>query len=311
MKILITGANGFIGRALCAHLFNMGHEVIPVVRKKVGIKNEKIISEQQSWKHLLHECEAVIHLAAISHVFESKEKSSKDIYKKVNVDLTLDLAREAILAGVGQFIFMSTIKVNGEITGINEYFDVSSNPNPQHEYGKSKWEAEQSLLMLCKNSNMNLVIIRSPIVYGPGVRGNFDLLIKLVKLGIPLPFKGLANFRSMVALDNLTDFIAHCINSSFFPGENGRTYLIADGPALSTPDLLMKISEAYQLRLQLFWVPPKLLRFIAYCFGAQRILDRLTESLVIQNSETTELLGWKPCITMDEQLRKMANATRD
>jgi len=308
MKILVSGANGFIGRALCSHLSLLGHEVVPVVRSICGIKNEQIICNNSSWISVLRGCDTVIHLAGLTYVVKKEKIYSEKIFQTVNVNLTLELARQAVQAGVGRFIFMSTIKVNGESTDLGCSFSSDSPTKPQDLYAKSKWEAEQGLKLISKNAGLDVVIIRPPIVYGPGVKGNFHLLIQLIKLGIPLPLGGLVNLRSMIALDNLVSFISLCADVSASPDAKNEVFLIADSPAISTSELMCKISEAYEANLRLFSIPIGILRFFALCIGKYTLIERLTDCLLIDDTKTRNLLGWVPLVSIDEQLRKMANA---
>lgn len=309
MKILVTGANGFIGRALCRHLAFLGHEVLPVVRRVSGIQNEFIISDGQSWHGVLHGCDTVVHLAGLSHAMIKNGSNSKDLFKSVNVDKTLDLARQAVVAGVRRFIFMSTVKVNGESTNSGDSFNSKSLHDPQDLYAKSKLEAEQGLNLISEKNNLEVTIIRSPMVYGPGVKGNFHSLMRVINSGIPLPLAKIDNVRSMIAIDNLVNFISLCADITASPSAKNQVFLVSDCHPISTPELLRKISEVYGVKVKTFPFPLCLLRIFSLCLGKLSLMDRLTESLVVDDSKTIEMLGWKPVVSMDEQLRKMFDDT--
>jgi len=309
MKILVTGANGFIGRALCSHLVFLGHEVLPVVRKASGMKNEFIIVDGESLHSILQGCDAVVHLAGLSHAMKKNGYNSTDLFKLVNVDKTLDLAQQAVAAGVRRFIFMSTVKVNGEYTNSGHSFNSISMHDPQDLYSKSKLEAEQGLNLVSEKNNLEVTIIRPPMVYGPGVKGNFHALMRVINWGIPLPLAKIDNLRSMLAIDNLVNFISLCADIPASPNAKNQVFLVSDCHPISTPELLCKISEAYGLKIKLFSFPLCLLRIFGLCLGKLSLIERLTGSLVVDDSKTFKMLGWKPVVSMDEQLGKMVDDT--
>ena len=309
MKILVTGANGFIGSELCSHLLSLGHEVIPVVRKISGLKNEYIISDGESWQSILQNCDTVIHLAGLSSITKTNGSDPTTLFKLVNVDKTLDLAQQAVNAGVRRFIFISTIKVHGEHTNFGSSINLTSLYDPKDLYAKSKLDAEQGLLQIAKNTNLEVVIIRPPVVYGPGVKGNFCTLIRIINWGIPLPLAKIDNSRSMLALDNLVSFVTLCADSFSSPKAKNQIFLISDSSPISTPELLRKISATCGVNIKLFTLPLGLLHFFALCVGKIDAMERLTNSLVIEDSKVLRLLGWKPVVSMDEQLVKMFDDT--
>ncbi len=222
-------------------------------------------------------------------------------YRKVNVDGTLNLARQAAEAGIRRFIFVSSIKVNGEQTTLDQSFTADQVPAPQDAYGISKLEAERALQGLAKETGMEVVIIRPPLVYGPGVKGNFAMMIKLLDKRLPLPLGAINNKRSLVALDNLVDLIITCINH---PAAANQVFLAGDGKDLSTSELLREIGKAMGKPARLIPVPSGLLMFGAGLLGKKAIAQRVLGSLQVDNSKARNLLGWEPPISVEEGLRR-------
>lgn len=304
----MTGANGFIGRALCAHLQGGGHQVVAVVRRPCGLDNELIVDENSSaWMRALSGCEAVVHLAGRAHILHEHAVDPLQAFRAANVDASARLALMAAQSGVRRFIFMSSIKVNGERTSLDSPFTPTDAPAPEDPYGVSKWEAEQALQSIAKTSQMELVVIRPPLVYGPGVRGNFSRLIQWVRAGVPMPFGAVYNKRSLVALDNLVSFTALCASFAESPKAAGHVFLVSDGDDVSTTELLNKVARAYACKARLLPVPTWFLSHAARLFGRSAAAERLLGSLTLDASVAHELLGWQPSVTMDEQLRRMAN----
>jgi nucleoside-diphosphate-sugar epimerase len=246
----------------------------------------------------------VIHLAARVHQMNDNSVNVLSEYRKVNTAGTLNLARQAIKTGVKRFIFISSIKVNGEQSDF-PYSEISK-PTPSDSYGISKWEAEQGLNQLAKNGEMEVVIIRPPLIYGPGVKANFASMIKWVQRGIPLPFGAIHNKRSMVAVENLVDFILLCADRSKSPKAGNETFLISDGVDVSTTELLNNVRTAYGVKTPLVPVPEKLLNFGLNLVGKSDLSSRLLGSLTVDISKARNLLGWEPKIDMLTQLRKTA-----
>ncbi len=306
MRVLVTGANGFVGSALCPHLVALGHEVVPVVRRPSSIADEVIVHSAESWKAALKDCGSVIHLAARAHVMRDLERDPLQAFRASNVDTTIELAKRAVEAGVRRFVFMSTIKVNGEETAPGCSFSPADPVDPKDPYAISKWEAEQGLLEIAQRTGLEVVIIRPPLVYGSGVKGNFSSLIKLVQIGIPLPLGAIHNRRSMIGLDNLVKFTALCADIDESPNAKGQVFLVSDGEDISTAELLRKIAKAYRHNSRLFRVPEGLMRVAARWMGKDSIADRLFGSLVVDDSKARQMLGWHPQLSMDEQLQKMA-----
>lgn len=308
MKVLVTGASGFIGSALCPYLSSLGHAVVPTVRGPCGIAGEHIVGDNASWNRALAGCDSVVHLAGRAYVMQDQKANPAQAFRAANVDLTLTLARRAAAAGVRRFVFMSTIKVNGERTALGARFGPDDTPAPEEAYGLSKWEAEQGLREVADETGMEIVIIRPPMVYGPCAKGNFATLIKCVKKGLPLPLGAVHNRRSLIALDNLLNFTALCSDRAASPAAANQVFVVSDGRDLSTTELLRAIARAYDCPTRLIPMPAGLIRLGACLMGKSVTVDRLLGSLAIDDTKARELLGWHPTVSMDEQLRKMANA---
>ena len=307
MKVLVTGANGFIGLRLCQYLIAIGSEVVPAVRRRTDIPNEKILTSDAEWISALAGCDVVVHLAGRAHVM----KDEFDVpliaeYRRVNVQQTLALARQAAVTGVHRFVYISSVKVNGEHTASNTAFHVGDAPEPKDAYGISKYEAEQGLMVLARETGMEVIIVRPPLVYGPGVKGNFATLVRVVRKGIPLPLGAVHNKRSLVALENLVNFIALCSNPERSPLAANEVFLISDSEDVSTTELLCKVANAYNVGPRLLPIPAILIRTAIRLLGKPAMADRLLGSLVIDSSKARDLLGWKPVVSMSEQLKMMA-----
>lgn len=310
MKVLVTGANGFIGRALCDYLQHAGYEVVAAVRRPCGMGNEFVVGEDGSaLMQALLGCDAVVHLAGLTHVMDQNTVDPLQEFRSANVDASARLAMLAEQAGVRRFVFMSSIKVNGERTNLGSPFKPTDAPAPEDAYGLSKWEAEQMLQSIVQPSQMGLVVIRPPLVYGPGVKGNFAKLIKWVKTGVPLPLGAVDNKRSMVALDNLVSFTALCANFAKSPKAAGQVFLVSDGDDVSTTELLHKVARAYACKVRLLAVPSWFLSHAVRLFGRSSSAERLLGTLTLDSSKAHELLGWQPPVTMDKQLERMASVT--
>ena len=318
MKLLITGTNGFVGKSLCPELCNQGHAVLTAMRSldkqvvDVDVDVDKVlitsISKETDWCSALQNVEVVIHLAARVHVMNEVAVDALAEFRKVNVDSTLNLAIQAAKAGVKRFIFVSSVKVNGEHTLAGYPFLENNVANPQDSYGISKHEAEQGLLAIARETEMEVVIIRPPLVYGPGVKANFASMMKWMNKNIPLPFGAIHNKRSLVALDNLVSFIIHCADYKKTPQAANQVFLISDGEDISTTELLQKVAKAFGKKALLLPIPVSLMTLSAKLLGKGDVANRLFGSLQVDCSKARELLGWEPVITMDEQLNKTADA---
>ena len=286
MKILITGQNGFIGKALFNLLQQQKHQVRGAVRNKQKTqktqKNKDIlvvgnIDSTTDWKDPLADVEVVIHLANRAHVLNEKVADPLAIFRQINVAGTIQLAKQAVDSGVKRFIFVSSIKVNGENTHAHP-FTASDKPNPQDPYAISKLEAENALREISAQSTMEIVIIRPPLAYGQGVKGNFKRLSRLVELGIPLPFASIKNKRSLISLENLVQLLSKAIID---PTVANQTLLVSDGLDLSTPQLIKKIANSIGKPARLFPFPIKLLKILGELTGQSETTNRLTEDLQI------------------------------
>ena len=310
-RVLITGATGFVGKALANKLCLDGCLVVAAVRRESAIPGLDVdsvkvgdISAQTDWQQALNKIDVVIHCAARAHIMNDTAADPLAEFRQVNTAATLNLARQAAVVGVRRFVFISSIKVNGEWTeGIP--FSPEDAFVPTDPYGLSKYEAEQGLLDLAKETDLEVVIIRPTLVYGLGVKGNFSSLLKWMKKGVPLPFGAIHNQRSLVALDNLVSFITHCIDH---PKAANEVFLISDGEDVSTTELLRKVSHAFGRRALLLPIPVGLMTFPAKLLSKDDVANRLFGSLQVDSSKAHELLGWEPIITMDEQLKKTVDA---
>lgn len=243
----------------------------------------------------------IIHLAARVHVMHDTAADPLAAFREVNVDTTLQLASQAAAAGVRRFVFVSSVKVNGESTAIGRAFAETDAPAPQDAYALSKWEAEQGLRQIAASTGMEVVIIRPPLVYGPGVKANFAALMRAVQRGVPLPLGAVRNLRSLVGLDNLVDFIITCAHH---PAAANQTFLVSDGADISTPDLVRAMARAAARPARLLSVPVGVLASLASLLGKRAAVDRLCSSLQLDISKAHELLQWTPPVTLEEGLRR-------
>lgn len=315
MKMLITGATGFVGKTVCFESHDAGYEVIVAVRERTQIFSEKIeqfkmvdLSQEIDWENALQGVDTVIHTAARVHVMNDDATDSLVEFRKVNTVGTLSLAKQAAEAGIKRFVFLSSIKVNGEMTHLEHPFISDDDCIPTDPYGLSKYEAEQGLLEMAEETGMEVVIIRPPLVYGPGVKANFASMMKWMSKSIPLPFGAIHNKRSLVALDNLVSFIIHCADYTKTTQAANQIFLISDGEDVSTTELLHKVAKAFGKKALLLPIPASLMTLAAKLLGKGDVANRLFGSLQVDSSKARELLGWKPVITMDEQLKKTADA---
>ncbi|WP_296250615.1 UDP-glucose 4-epimerase family protein [Pseudomonas sp. UBA4194] len=309
--VLVTGASGFVGGALVEHLLAVGYErVIAAVRRNdasfpSGAARCLVpeLAADTSWQDALQGVDCVIHGAARVHVMKEAEADPLAAFRKVNVDGTLNLARQAAAAGVRRFIFISSVKVNGEGTENGKVYLADDVPAPEDAYGISKCEAEEGLRVLGKESGMEVVIIRPVLVYGAGVKANFRALLKLVDSGVPLPFAAARNRRSVVALDNLVDLITLCIEH---PAAANQTFLASDGDALSTAELARQMAVALGKPVRQISVPIALMNLAAKALGRQVLTQRLFGSLEVSIAKNAELLGWQPPFTTAQALAATA-----
>ncbi len=305
--VLVTGADGFIGRRLCAYLSWRGERVRRAVRgTRPGISSidHSIevgdIGPSTDWGKALEGVEVVVHLAARAHVLREVVNDPLADFRRVNVAGSLNLARQAAAAEVKRLVFVSSIGVNGsETRGVP--FAATDPPAPHSPYSFSKLEAEECLRRTALETGLQVVIVRPPLVIGPGAPGNFRRLLDILRRGIPLPLASVDNRRSFVAVDNLVDLIAVCLRHE---RAGGQTLLVSDGTDLSTPELLRCTGRALGLRVRLFQVPPYLLRSAAALLGWKEVAQRLCGSLQVDIGPTCRLLDWHPPISVEEGLRR-------
>ena len=264
------------------------------------------LNSYTDWSSCLLDVEVVIHCAGRAHVAKKTTEFQLREYFQINFEGTLALARQAAKAGVQRFVYISTIKVNGERTKVNAAFRADDFPSPEDAYGMSKLEAERGLMALARETNMEVVIIRPPLIYGPGVKGNFYSMVQWVRKGLPLPLGAVHNKRSLIALENLVDFIVLCSESDRSPQAVNEVFLISDGEDISTTELIRKVALAYKVKPLLPPIPVNWIQIFASLLGKEAMADRLLSSLVVDASKTIKLLGWRPIVSIEEQLKEMA-----
>ncbi|MEG0007293.1 MAG: SDR family oxidoreductase [Aeromonas sp.] len=306
--VLVTGANGFVGKAVCEHLLGLGKNVRGAVRgnplASYQAQSPSLVSDA-NWTVQLQHVDVVVHCAARVHVMADTAADPLAAFRAVNTEGTLNLARQAADAGVKRFIFISSIKVNGEHTEPGKPFDESVQNPPQDPYGRSKYEAEKGLMALAEECDMAVTIIRPPLIYGRGVKANFASMMKWVRRGSPLPFAHLNNARSLLALPNLCDFIA---SSMEHPAAENQIFLVADPVAVSTSQLLTAIADAEGVSCRLFYIPPRLIRGLGRCLGIDAKLKRIYDSLEMDTSKAQRLLQWSAPYSLSQTLSLMASS---
>jgi nucleoside-diphosphate-sugar epimerase len=310
LKVLVTGANGFVGRAVVNRCVAEKFQVRAAVRRDVPAMPPEIdvvrvgdLSGAADWSKAVSGIDVVVHTAARVHVMRDVSADPLAEFRRVNVEGTMRLARQAAKAGVRRFVFISSIKVNGERTIDGRRFKADDRPAPIDPYGISKYEAETGLLELGRETGIEVVIIRSVLVYGPGVRANMLSMMRWLHRGIPLPLGAAHNKRSLVALDNLVDLIVTCIRH---PAAANEIILVSDGEDLSTTALLRRTAGALGKRAVLIPAPAWMLRLTARIARKEEIAQRLCDSLQVDIDKTRRLLGWTPPVRVEDALKETA-----
>jgi len=312
LTVAVTGASGFVGSALVTRLAQSEAILRVCVRSKSAAHSETVqpvvvgsLAADTDWHHAMRGVNVVLHLAARAHVMRETARDPLAEFRRVNVEGALNLARQAAAAGVKRFVFVSSVKVNGESTLPGCPFVADALPAPQDIYGLSKHEAEVGLRQIAAQTDMEVVVVRPPLVYGPGaVKGNFAAMMRWLQRGLPLPLGAVThNRRSLVALDNLVDLLAVCVDH---PAAGNQTLLVSDDEDLSTTGLLTRMGQAMGRSARLFAVPPALLQQGARLLGQGGVAQRLLDSLQVDISKTRNLLDWTPPIGVDEGLRRAA-----
>lgn len=305
-RVLVTGATGFVGRQLMAALKQQGFDVIGTSRQPgAGLCVVAPLGPDTDWTAALAGCDAVVHLAARVHVMNETAADPLAEFRKANVEGTAALARQAAALGVKHFIFVSSIKVNGEQTQ-DRPFTAADSPQPQDPYGISKYEAEQAIKQICAQSAMTFTTVRPPLIYGPGVKANFQRLMRAVQGGKPLPLGSIThNRRSLVAVGNLNSLIIACLQN---PAASGQVFLVSDGEDLSTAGLVRAIAQASEKKPVLLPVPVGLFRLAGKLTGKTAAIERLCGSLAVDISKNRELLGWVPEFSTAQAMREAVAA---
>ena len=323
MRVAVTGASGFVGQAVVTELLSRQHDVHAAVRLQsqnmpnspqvIGPFPVGDIGPDTDWSDALTEIDCVIHCAARTHMMNDTEADAFEAYRAVNLAGTRQLAEQAAVIGVRRLIYLSSIKVNGEQTfpphskplsaGAREFFSASDEGNPEDAYGISKWEAEQALYEVSAKTGLEVVIIRPPLVYGPGVKGNFLSVLRWMNLGIPLPLGAIHNQRSLVGIENLIDLIITCIDH---PAAANQTFLVSDDEDLSTTELLCRISISLGKTARLIPFSASLIQRGTKLLGKHDIAQRLLGNLQADISHTKEMLSWAPPVSVDKGLKRTA-----
>lgn len=309
MNVLVTGSTGFVGSRII-ELLSINEEFTPIAASRYknthsnsSVQNIYIddLGSDNSWINKLDDVQVIIHTAARVHIMKDNATDPLSEFRRINFEGTLNLAQQAVNAGVKRFIFISSIKVNGESTLHNKPFTEQDIPAPVDPYGISKYETEQALLNIAKNTNMEIVCIRPVLVYGPNVKGNFLSMMKWLSKSFPLPFGSIHNKRSFVALDNLVDLILTCIKH---PSAANEVFLVSDGEDLSTTELLERVADSFGIKARLLSVNQNVLELLLMLVGQKKLAQRLCGSLQVDISKAKNILNWTPAVSMDYELKK-------
>lgn len=300
MKVVVTGASGFVGRRFCDTLSRSNLDPEPIAGRSAGGLD---VTDVSGWSAVLAGAEVVTHLAALAHVSTAGIAKAPDAFFRVNVDGTIKVARAAVQAGVRRFVFVSSIGVLGVTSG-ERIWTEKDIPAPAEPYALTKWEAEQALRRLQGETGLDVVIVRPTLVYGPGVKGNFDRLLRLIALGTPLPFGSINNSRSFLGVENLCSLLLACVTS---PAATNGMFLAADGEDVSTPQLLALLAAAMHKRARVCRFPPWLLRMGAALTGYGNDYEKLVGSLRVDPSHARRSLGWIPQVPLRAGLEEMVS----
>lgn len=311
-RVLLTGATGFVGSAVQQRIVaDAYYDLTVAVRRVVAVPSTvravqvADLTAHTDWSEALQAVDVVIHSAARVHVMDDTSADPLAEFRKVNVDGTLRLAQQAVAAGVKRFVFVSSIKVNGEHTELGAPYTADTQPNPVDPYGISKYEAEQGLLALAHATGLEVVIVRPVLVYGPGVKANFRSMMKWVNRGVPLPLGAIYNKRSLVALDNLVDLILTCVAH---PSAVNQVFLASDGKDLSTTEMLQELGVSLNKPARLLPVTMTWLNLVFTLLGRRDFNQRLCGSLQVDIKKNRELLGWRPPVSVEDAMDKTAQA---
>lgn len=308
-RALVTGGSGFVGRPLCGELLRQGWQVVAASRSfcqlPAGVELATVgtIDGETNWTDALRGVEVVIHLAARVHIMRDEAAGQLAEFQVINVAGTLNLAKQAFKAGARRFVYLSSIKVNGEKTLPGQRFMEEDVPAPFDAYAISKHDAEVGLRKLAQQTGLEIVIIRPPLIYGAGVKANFLHMLHWLHKGVPLPFGSINNYRSLVALDNLLDLIVVCLKH---PAAANQTFMVSDGEDLSTSDLLRRMGAALGVSTWLLPVPQAMLEAGFKIVGKSELAQRLCGSLQVDITKASRMLGWKPLVSVDEAFRRTA-----
>ena len=310
MNVLVTGASGFVGGPVCRAVAAAGHRVTGTTRREAdlpaGVQACRVgdLGPDTDWRPALAGIETVVHLAARAHVMREEAGDPLALFRRINRDGAVALAEQAAAAGIRRLVFVSSIKVNGESTAPGRPFRAADAPAPCDPYGIAKAEAEERLAAIAARTGLELVVVRPPLVHGPGVKGNLASLLRLLNRGLPLPLASVDNRRSLVGVANLADLLRVCLDH---PAAAGQTLLVRDDPDLSTPDLIRRLAAALGRPARLLPCPPTLLAGLAAALGRGGAANRLLGSLAVDDGPTRARLGWAPPVAVDAGLAAMVS----
>lgn len=311
-RVLVTGGSGLVGSAVVKDLINAGFFVVAPSRKPLSISSPGLlnppcgdIDDDLDWLPMLSGVDAIVHCAARVHVMKDAASNPAESFHRTNVQATIRLAKSALIAGVKRFVFISSIKVNGESTSSGQKFSADGPNFPADHYASSKSEAECELLRLAASSSLEIVIVRPPLVYGPGVKANFLAMLRWAEKGIPLPLASVKNKRTLVGVKNLANFIMVCL---LHPAAKNQIFLVGDRDPVSTPELLRVLGKAFGKSVAVYPFPVCVLRCAAFCVGRSNLMTRLCESLELDISKAKNLLGWEPPFSMQEEIARTVSA---